>query len=297
MLDKRILITGANGMLGSKLVTYFGSQNEICAADLEPSIFNKNYTSYTIDLTDHNSVKRLIAEYKPEIIIHCAGLINVDQCESEPGIAESVNVKATKYLALSCSENTLFVYVSTDQVYGLKHSLTEDSTDLVQNNVYAKTKFEGEEAVRRICPKHIIARTNIFGWNMKSGRVSSAEWIINSIKSGQTIFLFNDYLFSPIYVGAFARILNGLFAFDYSGTVNIGASDYCSKLQFGEELVKVLGLDSKLIQSKSLQEHDFVAPRIPDMRMNTSLLSNMGLTPPTYKDSIIEFSQDNPNQA
>lgn len=295
MQGKKILITGANGMLGSQLATYFAPQNKLCVVDVEPSIFEETLASYSIDLTDVAAVKGMIQEVNPDIIMHCAGLVNVEVCEREPELANKVNIEATRYLAENCTADTLFVYVSTDQVYGSRHSMPENTKDLVQNNVYAATKFMGEGAVKSLCPKHIITRTNIFGWNRKAERESSAEWIINSLKSGQTIFLFNDYIFSPIYVGTFARILDELMDMNYTGVVNLGASDYCSKLQFGEELIRIIGGDLKNIQSKSLHEHDFLAARTPDMRMNTSLLTSLGIKVPGYKESILEFAHDNPN--
>ena len=284
-----MLITGANGMLGSKLVSFFSQSYNVSAVDREASIFACALDTHVVDLSTESDTQRLIELVNPDIVIHCAGLVNVDFCEKNPDLAYATNVAATRYLAQACSPNALFVYVSTDQVYGSTPNQPETSSSLTQLNQYAITKFQGEEVVRELCFSHIIARTNIFGWNMKQGRVSSAEWIVNSVKSGDTIHLFNDYIFSPIYVGLFAEIIQQLIGNKFEGTINLGARDYCSKLEFGLALTKGLNLNSKYIYSKSIQDHDFTAIRFPDMRMNVSKLTSLGIIVPSFRESILAF--------
>jgi dTDP-4-dehydrorhamnose reductase len=296
LTSSRVLVTGANGMLGSKLVSYFSTFCSVSAVDREASIFSGPIDSYIVDLTLETDTIKLLETVKPDILIHCAGLVNVDRCESDPDLAHHTNVEATWFLANACSAETLFVYVSTDQVYGRVHSLAENATGLTQVNQYALTKFQGEEMVRRAGSNHIVARTNIFGWNMQVGRVSSAEWIINSVRDGNDIFLFRDYIFSPIYVGLFAEILNKLIQKGFSGTINLGARDYCTKYDFGMTLLKALGMDSSSVSSKSIGDHQFLGERIPDMRMNVDKLISIGIKPPTFVESINIFIADKPHQ-
>jgi dTDP-4-dehydrorhamnose reductase len=298
LTEKKILITGANGMLGSKLAISFSELDySVSVVDRENSIFADTLDSYLVDLTSESDTQHLMESVSPDIMIHCAGLVNVDHCEKNPELAYETNVAATQYLAKACSPATLFIYVSTDQVYGSTPNQVEDSKLLKQLNQYALTKFQGEEVVRALCPRHIIARTNIFGWNMQKGRVSSAEWIINSAISGEPIFLFQDYIFSPIYVGLFARILEQLIDTDFIGTINLGAGDHCSKLEFGLTLIKGLGLNSETIGSKSLTDHEFLAARTPDMRMNVDKLISLGIEPPSFTESIDAFICDSPGKS
>jgi dTDP-4-dehydrorhamnose reductase len=291
----KILITGANGMLGSKLASIFSQSYTVSAVDREPSIFAQTLDTHIVDLTSELDTQLLIESVNPDIVIHCAGLVNVDHCEKDPDLAYATNVSATRYLAQACSPQTLFVYVSTDQVYGSTPNQSEISSPLTQLNQYAITKFQGEEVVRELSARHIIARTNIFGWNMQVGRVSSAEWIINSVKSGESIYLFHDYIFSPIYVGLFADILKRLFISKFEGTINLGAGDHCSKHEFGLELIEGLELSSETISSKSLRDHTFLGVRTPDMRMNVQKLSSLGITPPLFTESIQAFIADESN--
>jgi dTDP-4-dehydrorhamnose reductase len=290
----RTLITGANGMLGSKLTEYFNKFCTVIAVDRDESIFAQKLDAHVVDLTNESATAKLIKLTDPDIIIHCAGLVNVDNCEKDPELADRTNVDATRYLAQASSDESLFIYVSTDQVYGDIPNQPEANTSLSQLNQYAITKYQGEEVVRELCPRYIIARTNIFGWNMQKGRVSSAEWIINSVVSGESIFLFHDYIFSPIYVGLFAEIMQQLIKREFYGTINLGARDHCSKHDFGMALIKGLRLNPKNINSQSLKDHKFLGARSPDMRMNVEKLVSLGILPPSYMESIDAFISDPP---
>jgi dTDP-4-dehydrorhamnose reductase len=294
MPNPMMLITGANGMLGSKLVSYFSSSHSVAAVDIETSIFAQTLDTYVVDLTSELNTEQLIQAVNPDIIIHCAGLVNVDRCEKDPELARRTNVAATRFLAQACSKKTLFIYISSDQVYGDTPNQSETSSSLSQLNHYALTKYQGEEVVRELCPRHIIARTNIFGWNMQMERESFAEWIINNGKSREPIFLFHDYIFSPIYVGLFAKILNQLITAGHIGTFNLSARDYCSKYEFGMKLINGLGMDTQFISPKSIKDHKFSAKRTPDMRMNIEKLSSLGIIPPSFSESIDAFMDDSP---
>ena len=289
-----MLITGANGMLGSKLVSYFSSFHSVAAVDIEKSIFAQTLDTYVVDLTSELNTEQLIQAVDPDIVIHCAGLVNVDRCEKDPELARRTNVAATRFLAQACSNKTLFIYISSDQVYGDIPNQSEASSSLSQLNHYALTKYQGEEVVRELCSRHIIARTNIFGWNMQMERESFAEWIINNGKSREPIFLFHDYIFSPIYVGLFAKILNQLITAGHTGTFNLCARDYCSKYEFGMKLIKGLGMNTQFISPKSIKDHKFLAKRTPDMRMNIEKLSSLGIIPPSFTESIDAFIDDSP---
>ena len=160
---KSMVITGANGMLGSNLVRLFKDKYRIVALHRDDRCLIDGPADHSVDITDRNRVDRIMGEIDPDIIIHCAGLANVDQCEEHPDLAFDVNVRGTENLLAIGSDRTIFIYLSTDAVYGEADDHSENNLDLTQINQYARTKYLGEEAVRNSCDNHLVLRTYMFG--------------------------------------------------------------------------------------------------------------------------------------
>ena len=132
---------------------------------------------YSFDLNDNEQLEKVFYSIEPDIVLHCAGLINMEHCEKNPQLAGEQNAKVTEYIAKLCGSNTKFIYISSDQVYGDILTKSEECIDLQPLNEYGKSKLLGEKQVKRYCSNYIIIRTNIFGLSVKPGKVSSAEWI------------------------------------------------------------------------------------------------------------------------
>ena len=200
-----------------------------------------------------------------------------------------MNVTITKNIARVCSETTKLIYISSDQVYGDAKIHSESNENLQPMNKYGKTKLLAEKKVQEHCKNHIIVRTNIFGWNVKPGKISSSEWIYHSLKKGEKITLFSDYTFSPIYTEFLGEIIMELVEMDFKGIINVGSSRSCSKYNFGIQLAEEFGLNSFLIQKGSLDDHSFSAPRFRKLDLNVSKLSGLDIAPPGYRLSIKQF--------
>ena len=279
-------------MLGSSLCRLYHEQHEVYALHRDEECFSTSLENYSLDLTDSTQLQTLFSKIKADLVIHCAGLTNVDACEKEPELAYVANVTLTENVARSCPAETKLVYISTDQVYGESEDYLEANKMLQPVNQYGKTKLQGEQKVRELCNNHIIIRTNIFGWNVKPRRGSSAEWIYHSLKNGKEITLFTDYTFSPIYTECLGDIILHLVETDYVGVLNVGSSEPCSKYEFGISLAKCFGLDTSTIKTGSIADHNFGAPRCNNLVLDVSKLSYTGLTVPDYKESFIRFSQN-----
>ena len=172
---KKILVTGANGMLGQDLCPILTENGfDVIKTDVD-----------NMDITDIDSVKRALEEYKPEVVIHCAAYTNVDKAEEDYETAHKINVIGTENLAKVCAENDItVVYISTDYVFAGKNN-NEELTPYRPNdnpnpiNNYGLTKFQGEEAIRKFCRKYYIARTSwlygIHGKNFVETMISLAD--------------------------------------------------------------------------------------------------------------------------
>ena len=293
----KVLITGANGMLGSSLCRLYHNMHEVSAFHRDSECLAVCSTDFSLELIDTHQFQLLFSQIKADIVIHCAGLTSVDTCEMEPELAYQANVVVTENIAQACSNETKLIYISTDQVYGKAADHSEDNDDLQPVNQYGKTKLLGEQKVRELCTDYIIVRTNIFGWNLKPGRISSAEWIYRSLKEGEEITLFTDYIFSPVYTEYLGDIIMQLVDKDFSSVINVGSPTPCSKYDFGIQLAKELELNSSLIRKGSISNHSFSAPRPHKLGLDVSKLFGLDITPPDYRISVKQFARNKEEQA
>ncbi len=281
-------------MLGSSLCRLYNNKHEVYAFHRDKVYLSSCTADYSLDLMDSNQLDAHFSQIKPDLVIHCTGLTSVDRCEKEPTLAHEANVTVTENVARICSNKTKLVYLSTDQVYGETDDYSENNDSLYPVNQYGRTKLQGEKKVRDFCSDYIIVRTNIFGWNVKPGRISSAEWIYNSLKKSEEITLFTDYTFSPVYTECLGEIIMHLVDKDFTGVINAGSPTPCSKYDFGIQLAEEFHFDKSCIRKGSIAGYNFVAPRCNKLDLNISKLSYMGLTAPDYGESLKKFSQNEP---
>ena len=155
-----ILVTGANGQLGSemRLVSAESSDRYVFTdvADL-PGV-----ETVKLDITDPGAVKAMVREYQVDVIVNCAAYTNVDKAENERELCAMLNAKAPENLAVAMKEvGGLLVHISTDYVFGgdpYNTPCTEDRTG-TPTGVYGQTKLEGENAVLEVGCDHVIIRT------------------------------------------------------------------------------------------------------------------------------------------
>ena len=156
-----VLVTGANGMLGQDLCPMLeDSGYEVIETDID-----------NLDITNEIQVRNVISDVNPDYVIHCAAYTNVDKAEEEKDKAELINGKGTENIAKACNaNNSCLVYISTDYVFdGTKNSPYEPDDKTNPLGVYGITKFHGEQAVQKYCPKHYITRTSwLYGHHGKN---------------------------------------------------------------------------------------------------------------------------------
>lgn len=167
----KVLVTGANGMLGQ----------DLCPILEDAGCFVVETDIDTLDITNPEMVEKVLAEVHPDLVVHCAAYTNVDKAEEDLKTAELINVNGTENIAEACGKlNITLVYISTDYVFdGTKtEPYTVDDKPNPINN-YGATKYEGEEAVRSLCEKYYVVRTSWlyghYGKNFVETMLSLAE--------------------------------------------------------------------------------------------------------------------------
>lgn len=159
----KVLVTGANGQVGSELQELQSRYSGLTVVFYEHSQF---------DITDAERAATVWQNEAPDVCINCAAYTAVDQAEEEPEIAHKINAAAVENLAALCKEhNTFFIHFSTDYVFDGSANIPYQEGDVpMPAGVYGKSKLEGERAALQQQPSTILIRTSwvysSFGHNL-----------------------------------------------------------------------------------------------------------------------------------
>ena len=238
------------------------------------------------DLTDAESTKIILRLVKPHVIIHCAAMVDVDGCESDPEGAHALHVGATKTLVSESKTRGIhLIYISTDSVFDGKKRGAYTEKDLPNPmNIYARTKLEGEEVVLAI-EEGLVLRTNIFGWT-RQGK-SFGEWIINGLRKQEPLTMFTDVFFSPISTYGFAKVIKECIKKGTTGLFHAAGKAVLSKCDFAFEVASAFGLPATCINPVQLNDVKLGAPRPQNMALDSSKIANaLGIFLPDVRTSV-----------
>jgi dTDP-4-dehydrorhamnose reductase len=183
------------------------------------------------------------------------------------------------------------VYISSDAVFsGNSQYWTEDQHP-EPCNVYSRSKFQGEMETRKAA-KHLIVRTNFFGWS--SGRKkTSAEWLYKALADREPITLFDDFFFTPIYVADLSRYLASMIERGCQGLFHISGKDRVSKYDFGEKLARLMSVPADNVSRGKLAQAGLHAMRSPDISLSSARAQQLlGFVPPSCDGGIARFLSD-----
>lgn len=286
----RIGITGASGMLGTSLVSHLSKRHDMFATSRGKGIEGQNIEWNCFDLTNAALLNQWLEEVRPDMIIHCAAIINVDACEDNVEIATRLHVETTKIIANYLDANNgRLIYISTDSVFDGKKQDPYSEGDIPNPiNAYAKTKVAGEKVTLSI-KNGLALRVNIIGWTQE-GRTSFAEWMLKSLIDSTPLNLFHDVYFSPLTVEELSLIIEKIIYNPIFGLYHCASSDSISKYDFGKKMAEIFQLSDSNISRVSVDEMHFRAKRPKNMALNSDKLSDqLKYDIPDAVDSIVRM--------
>jgi dTDP-4-dehydrorhamnose reductase len=286
----RILITGASGLLGLNLALQASRQHDVVGVVNRNRLTNVPFEQMSADLGSPDEVQRVLAFSRPDWIIHCAALANLEDCEKNPTRAARINTWLPGYLAEQAGWlGARFLHISTDAVFdGETGNYREEDTPNPLST-YARTKLEGEQAALTANPQAMVARVNFYGWSLR-GQRSLAEFFYNSLSAGQGVRGFTDIFFCPLLVNDLAELLMDMLGRGLSGVYHTVSSMSISKYAFGVAIANRFGLDANLITPTSWKEGGLAARRSPNLTLNTEkLAAALGSILPGIEPGIERF--------
>lgn len=255
MLFERILITGANGLLGQELVALMSRfpEYDVLATGRDPTPrFKDASCGYALlDITDAEAVRRLFQDFTPTVVVNGAAMTHVDGCETDRETCWAVNTEAVEHLARQCHAiGARFVQISTDFVFDGENGPYREEDRPGPVNFYGKAKLASENAAREAgLDKWAIARTAlVYGAGEALRRANIALWVIDKLSKGETINVVTDQWRTPTYAPDLAAGIERIVRFGKTGIYHLSGRERVSIYAFAQTIARVLDLDVSLIQ-------------------------------------------------
>lgn len=236
---KKVLVTGCNGQLGRAIQKEYAGDVTFILTDVAEG---EGITS--LDITDIDAVMSLVLAQKPDVIINCAALTNVDGCEKMWDLAYKINAIGPRNLAIAATAvGAKLVHVSTDYVFaGTEHTpRTEfDAPDPI--SAYGKTKLEGEQFVRQFAEKFFILRT---AWLYGDGK-NFVKTMVRVAKTHDEVSVVCDQFGSPTSAVELAKMIHFLEGTDNYGIFHATCEGETNWADFTEAFYAKLGITAKV---------------------------------------------------
>lgn len=273
MVDPRICIIGAGGMLGRELVL-------ACpAAD--------TFDLPELDITSAARVNETLSRVRPDVVVNVAAYTDVDGCETNKDVARAVNVDGVANLALVCRDTGCrMVHVSTDYVFDGRSDRPYRPDDPVcPINQYGRTKAEGEARLREILADHLIVRSSwmfsVFGRNF-------VKTILELASQRDVIHVVTDQVGSPTYARDLAGALLALVKGNERGIIHFCNSGFCSWYEFAKRIVERASPETSIKPTTS-NELARPARRPPYSVLDTDAVTRiLGTAPRHWEDALGE---------
>ena len=262
----RILITGANGMLGRTL------QKKLADYTLIPTDLPDG------DITDESAFDALVAREKPDVVIHCAAMTAVDDCESKQDLAYKLNALGSANVAGACARHgARLIAISTDYVFDGDGARASDGTVIPYTewdacrprSIYGKSKWLGEQYVREMCARSFVVRTAwLYGY--VGGNFVKTMWR-NGAKNG-ALTVVDDQRGNPTSATDLAYHLLKLACTEEYGIYHCTNQGVCSWYDFAVEIIRLAGINCTVTPCTT-EEFQRIASR-PARRPAYSALDN-----------------------
>lgn len=249
----KVLITGANGLLGQKLVELFQKDPDVQIIATGKGQ-NRNtpgdYRYAPMDVTSQESVDSIMGMVMPDVVINTAAMTNVDQCEMEQDTCWQLNVTAVEYLIQACvSNNSFLIHLSTDFVFDGENGPYDEEDVPNPLSYYAKSKLAAEELLDKSYIKWAVVRTMlVYGVVNDMSRSNIILWVKKSLEEGKQINVVNDQWRTPTLAEDLAKGVALITKKRAEGIFHISGKDTLTPYDMATKTANFFRLNSQLIE-------------------------------------------------
>jgi dTDP-4-dehydrorhamnose reductase len=248
----KILVTGANGLLGQKLVKLLQSDSSVeliatarqaSVVPLSSGIFHK------LDIENEAEINNLFEKIKPEVVINTAAMTQVDDCETQQEKCWKANVTSVEYIAATCEKHNIhLLHVSTDFIFDGTHGPLDENEVPAPVNYYGESKLAAEKVIQNSSIHWSILRTVlVYGITPDMSRSNIVLWVKNSLEQGKKINVVNDQWRTPTLAEDLAMGCYLAAKKKAKGIYNISGKDFLSPYDIAVATATFFKLDASLI--------------------------------------------------
>lgn len=263
-----MLITGGSGLLALNWALAARDHYSVTLGLHKRNILLAGIEARQIDLESVDQLARVFEIIQPQIVIHTAGLTNVEECEDKPELAQHINVDLAANVARACAKLDLpLIHISTDHLFAGESPFVDETCPTAPKNAYGRTKAEAELRVLEMHAQAIVMRTNFYGWG-PSYRRSFSDVVIKALRSGNELTLFKDVFYTPILSEAATQAAHDLSNMKAQGIYHVVGDERLSKYEFGLKIAEEFELDSGLIKPGFIADRPLLVQRPHDMSLS-----------------------------
>ena len=288
----KILVTGANGLLGQKLSAILDQDNEVelIATARSPLSLNlKNGSFAQLDITDQAQVTKVVSSQRPDVIINTAAMTQVDQCETDREQCWLANTTAVQFLVATAEKyNSKLIHVSTDFIFdGTMGPLAEEAEPRPVN-YYGESKLAAERIIQQSNCKWAIVRTVlVYGITADLSRSNIVLWVKKSLEDGKTINVVNDQYRTPTLAEDLAERCMLVAEKKAKGIFHISGKEMMTPYDIAMETADYFGLNKNLI--KATDSSIFKQPAARPLKTGFDIrkaVRELGYSPHSFKEGL-----------
>jgi len=284
----KILVMGGSGVIGFKLVEYFNNLQE----DVEFTyLTNKPKFSkgHCIDITNKKTTVELITKINPDIVIHAIALTNVDLCETNNELADSINIHGTENIIEGCKiTDSRIIYISTSFVFDGKKQQYFENDETAPSTYYGITKNIGEQLVIKSKLSYLILRTDQpYCWIENWQHTNSVLRVMDVLQLNKTLKEIKDWYNTPTYVPDFVSVVEKLINKNITGIFHVVGSDFINRYDMSIKVAEIFGLNKNKIEPITSKTLNLAAKRVNVNLNNEKVFRETGIKMRNFTNGLM----------
>lgn len=293
----KVLITGANGLLGQKLVQLLNQQSQVEVIATGRGVDRNaqgSHQYHTMDVTSSSEVNEIFDKVVPDYVVNTAAMTNVDQCETEKEACWAQNVSAVSYLIDACGRHqTAMIHLSTDFIFDGEHGPYLEDAEPKPISYYGESKLASEQLLLNSQIHYAILRTVlVYGIVHDMSRSNIILWVKKSLEEGKEIKVVNDQWRTPTLAEDLAIGCQLAIEKKAKGIFNISGKDFLTPYEMAVATADFFGLDTKTMTESDGSIFKQPAKRPPRTGfILTKAEEELGYHPRSFKEGLAILNQ------
>jgi dTDP-4-dehydrorhamnose reductase len=295
LVKKRVLITGANGMLGQRTIHFFKQLDnlEILGTSVEDKPVFSGIDYLSCDLMFRDQIKKVVSDFCPDFIINTAAFTNVDLSETEKETAWKINVKGVEYLAEAARAiDAHIIHISSDYIFDGTNGPYSEKEKPNPIGYYGRTKLASENTLKISGAIYTILRTNVL-YGIADSRPDFVRWVVKSLRDGKQINIVTDQVSNPTFIDDLVQAISKVSEFKKQGIYNIGGREFLTRFEFCEIIADVFNLDKSLIRPILTEQLNQKAKRpLRSGLLTLKSETEFGYKPHTIREALVLMKKE-----